>query len=542
MTSKRFIVVGLNQGHNGGCAIIVNGQIKCAIAEERLNRQRYSNGYINSLIYCLKSANIKLSEVDLFVFSSYGPNLSPHYSGDLPYLGIDSKKCIAVDHHLSHAYGSFLTSPFQKALIVIIDGQGNEFMTESYYAGDGSSITKIGGNNPKRSPAKGIGRTYEAFTNFLGWTDDEAGKTMGLAAYGNPNYCKIPLFRLKEDKVEGDLNYTHEQGVIDFMRRKKVTFGMPYAKGKTDLSQHAAAYIQRQTEEIILNLVKHLVRKTGLKNLCIGGGVGLNCLTNTRLLHESEIENIFVLPASSDQGQALGNALYGYYFLTGQKSHITIETDYFGKSYSEKDILNTLKRHPWYISNKIIPNKEFKYSKKNNVEKVAAQLIAVGKIVGWFQGGSELGPRALGNRSILADPRDLNSKEKLNKKIKKREEFRPFAPSVLLEGSPSFFNIDIPSPFMLLAPKVKPEVAQLIPAVVHKDGTSRIQTVKKTQNERFYNLINEFYKITNIPLILNTSFNSQGPIVETPFNALATFLSTDMDFLIIDDYLISKSG
>lgn len=242
-SSKKTVVVGLNIGHDGGAAVVIDGVIRCAISEERLNRKKYSPGYLNAFFYCLNTLNLKVKDIDLVVFSSYGKRLPPHYQGELKFLGIPSKKFITVDHHLSHAFGAYFLSPFNDALILIIDGQGNENDTESYYIGEGQRIEKIGGNSLTRISAKGIGRTYEAFTNFLGWIDQEAGKTMALAAYGNPSTISIPLFKLKGLEVISDLNYKYEKGVMEFAKRDNLDFGHPYTRGKHPKSANVAAYI-----------------------------------------------------------------------------------------------------------------------------------------------------------------------------------------------------------------------------------------------------------------------------------------------------------
>lgn len=539
---KPIVVVGVNEGHDGGAAILVDGVIKCAISEERLNRKKYSPGYLNSLFYCLNATNLKIKDISLVVFSSYHKRLPAGYQGELKPLGISSEKFITIDHHLSHAFGAYFLSPFDDALVLVIDGQGNENDTESYYIGEGQKLEKIGGNSPKRIPAKGIGRTYEAFTNFLGWIDQEAGKTMALAGYGDCSSFKIPLFELKNTEVVGSLDYKYEKGVIKFAKKHSLDFGPPYSKGTHPKSADVAAYIQRELERILLELVSELVRKTGKKKLCIAGGVALNCAANGNLLKSGAVEDIFVLPASSDRGQCIGNALYGFYKLEGYIPKNPLRNDYFGREYSGEEIISVLSREKGYIEKHIPTFCSFQFEKQENIAKVVAQLLAEGKIVGWFQGGSELGPRALGHRSILCDPRKLELKDMLNQKVKHREIFRPFAPSCLLEKTSEFFGCDKPFPYMLFAIPVKSDKKNKIPAVVHVDETSRIQTVTREDNDIFYEVIKEFYNLTGIPMVLNTSFNSQEPIVETPENALSTFLKTEIDYLAIGDYLVWKKN
>jgi len=537
---KKVVVVGVNEGHDGGAAVVIDGIVRCAISEERLNRKKYSPGYLNSFFYCLNALNLKIEDISLIVFSNYHRPLSNHYQGALKSLGISNQKFITVDHHLSHAFGAYFLSPFEDALILVVDGQGNYNDAESYYIGERQKVEKIGGNSQDRIPAKGIGRTYEAFTNFLGWIDQEAGKTMALAAYGDPKFFKIPLFTLKGIEVVGALNYKYEKGAIDFAKRYSLDFGPPYARGTTQKSAHIAAYIQSETERIIIELVRELVKRTGKRKLCMAGGVALNCVANAKLLQSGIVDDIFVLPAASDKGQCIGNALYGFYRLTGYLPRQPLHNDYFGREYSEDEIISVLQRERGYIEKHIPTHCGFQFKKQSPISKVVAELLAEGKIVAWFQGGSELGPRALGHRSILCDPRKIELRERLNQTIKHRESFRPFAPSCLLEKASKYFKCDRPFPYMLFALPVKSDKINEIPAVIHKNSTARIQTVTKEENDIFYDLIKEFYKLTGIPMLLNTSFNSQEPIVETPENALSTFLKTDLDYLAIGDYLVWK--
>ena len=537
---KKVVVVGVNEGHDGGAAVVIDGIVRCAISEERLNRKKYSPGYLNSFFYCLNALNLKIEDISLIVFSNYHRPLSNHYQGALKSLGISNQKFITVDHHLSHAFGAYFLSPFEDALILVVDGQGNYNDAESYYIGERQKVEKIGGNSQDRIPAKGIGRTYEAFTNFLGWIDQEAGKTMALAAYGDPKFFKIPLFTLKGIEVVGALNYKYEKGAIDFAKRYSLDFGPPYARGTTQKSAHIAAYIQSETERIIIELVRELVKRTGKRKLCMAGGVALNCVANAKLLQSGIVDDIFVLPAASDKGQCIGNALYGFYRLTGYLPRQPLHNDYFGREYSEDEIISVLQRERGYIEKHIPTHCGFQFKKQSPISRVVAELLAEGKIVAWFQGGSELGPRALGHRSILCDPRKIESRERLNQTIKHRESFRPFAPSCLFEKASKYFKCDRPFPYMLFALPVKSDKINEIPAVIHKNSTARIQTVTKEENDIFYDLIKEFYKLTGIPMLLNTSFNSQEPIVETPENALSTFLKTDLDYLAIGDYLVWK--
>lgn len=537
---KKTVVVGLNIGHDGGAAIVVDGKVICAISEERLNRQRYSHGYLQSFFYCLKTARVTINDISLIVFSSYGNKLPEKFQGELKILGLPESKFTSVDHHLSHAYGAYFLSPFKDALVVIIDGEGNNSDTESYYLGKEQTLSKIGGNDPKRPEAQGIGRTYEAFTNFLGWTDQDAGKTMGLAPFTDSASIKTPLYEIKNTQVNSLLSEKYEAGAIGFIRKNRLPFGKPYSQGITKQGMLTAAYVQKQTERIVIELIKRLVGKTGKRKLCLAGGVALNSCINTRLIQEKIVDDIFILPAASDRGQPLGNALYGYHKLTSSLPRNPLRHDYFGREYSQAEILAALQRDPDANVRKVVPKKNLVYEQQKNIAKITANLISEGKIIGWFQGGSELGPRALGHRGMVCDPRHQKMKQWLNERVKHREPFRPFAPSCLLEKAAQYYDFPLPSPYMLFVLPVREKYRSTIPAVTHVDYTGRLQTTTGKDNGIYHDLIKEFYRLTGVPVILETSFNDNEPIVETPGDAVSTFLRTEIDYLAIGNYLVWK--
>lgn len=535
--NKKTVVVGVNTGHDGGAAVIVDGIIKCAISEERLNRRKHSPGYINSVFYCLNALKLKLDDVSLFAFSAYGERLPKRYSGDLACLNLPNKRFITVDHHLSHAYGAYCLSPFEDALVLVIDGQGNGNDTESYYVADSERIDQIGGNLSGRNPAKGIGRTYEAFTNFLGWADYDAGKTMAIASYGNSDEISIPLFKFNNFyHIESALEYKYEKGVIEFAKKYSLNFGIPYIKKLTPDSIRTAAYVQSHTERTIIELVKRLAAHTGRKRLCMAGGVALNCAINGKLLSQHIVDDIFISPAPSDTGQAIGNALYGFHYLTGHMPRNEIKNSYFGRSYTEDEILMVLRKYCNGNVRKEIPKVSFTYEKQASITKSVADLLAKGNLICWYQGGSELGPRALGNRSILSGPSNLDAKHILNTRVKHRDNFHPFAPSCLFEKVHTYFEVKKETPYMSFAVPARKDNSHKISAVIHVDNTARLQSVSK-KNGLFYGLIKEYEDITGIPILLNTSFNRREPIVETPKDAISTFLSSPIDFLAIGDYL-----
>ncbi len=532
-------IVGFNVGHNGSCTIIYKNKI-ISIAEERLNRKKYSDGYLYSFFYCLEELGIKADDVDLFVSSCYGDRLEKNYMGQFKNIISDKSKFITIDHHLSHAASCYYLSPFEESLIIVIDGLGNMNDTESYYIGKGSKIEKIGGNDPKRSKYKGIGRTYETFTNFCGWSAQEAGKTMGLSAYGKNKYPNVDLFEMNDKlEISSKCESKYIEGALNFIKNNNLDFG---EKCKGFENKDAAFYVQIQTEKIILELVNKLYDKYKIKNLCVAGGVFLNGIVNQRILDETPIEKIFVVPCCDDTGQSFGNALFGYHNYYNFNNKLEMETPYLGKEYTEDDILDVLeKRQRKFILPYIVKGCNFKYKKSTDICKETAELLSNGKIIGWFQGASEIGPRALGNRSILCAPYPSNMKDVLNLRIKHRESFRPFAPAIMEKFASDYFKLDGDSPYMLKVPIGTALAKEKIPATLHVDFSGRVQTVNENINKRFYGLLKEFNNITGVPVLLNTSFNDNGePIIESPKDAMIMFCCSDLDYLVIGDYLIWK--
>lgn len=532
-------IVGFNTGHHGSCCVINKNSI-IAIAEERLNRKKYSEGYLYGLAYCLKELGISIHDVDLFVSSSYHKELPKNFQGDLILFGLDKNKFISVDHHLSHAYSAYFLSPFDKAMVMVIDGLGNNSDTESYYLANNNSIKKIGGNDSNRSMYKGIGRTYETFTNFCGWSAQEAGKTMGLANYGQDKYPKVPLYSINnKEQIESMAEGKYFHAALNFIKERGLNFGKPFSGYP---NKDAAFFVQDRTEKIIIELINKLYEKYKIENLCLAGGVFLNSILNEKILNQTKIKNLFGPPCCDDTGQAFGNALYGFHEYYKNNKVYTLPNAYLGREYTEKEILDVLnKRQNIFTLPYEVKSKNFKFKKCKDICKETAELLAKGKIVGWFQGGSEIGPRALGHRSILCAPFPAIMKEVLNKKIKHREEFRPFAPSILKEYLGEYFETKNDSPFMLKVVKTRKAIWNEVPAIMHIDKTARVQTVTAKDNGIYYKLIKSFYKITGVPVIINTSFNNSGePIIETPKDAMVMFCETPMDYLIIENYLIWK--
>jgi carbamoyltransferase len=536
--SSNPVSIGLNIGHDGGCAIL-DGERIIAIAEERLNRTRYSSGWHTALAYCLEASDVRLSEVDAVVFSSTGPRLPDGFTGGLDRYGVDPSRIHVLDHHLSHAYSAFCMSGFDDALVVVADGAGNDRDTESYYLADRSGLEKVGGNRPDRARAGGIGATYEAFTNYIGFHEQEAGKTMALASFGDPDAYRIPLFDLNVvTQVEGVLSETHERGLADYAAARGLDIGPPHMIDD-QRSMDLASWVQRETEDILVRIVDHLFSRHGRRRVCFAGGVAMNCVANSALRHRTGAD-LFVVPPASDRGQALGNALHGMHLLTGSVPRHRLENDSFGRTYTAEEVLLALRRHPRSMIAERHPRHRFTYERVDDPATVAAELIADGKIIGWFQGGSELGARALGHRSILTDPRSAEARDILNSRIKHREWFRPFAPAVLTECASEWFEIDHESPFMLFAPHARPQRRSQLAGVTHTDGTARVQTVRADHDPDFHRLISRVGALTGVPVVLNTSFNDREPIVESPAHAVATFTASDLDALVMGEYLVVK--
>lgn len=548
---------------NGGACLIVDGKVKMLINEERLTRQQYSAGFKLSFDYLLKNNNLKLEDIDLFVASrclDTIPSIS-EIQKQLQENGFDvpKNKIDVCDHHLSHAYSAYYPSGFDKAIIMVIDGDGNVLVKKmkdgtenaknyyrnkiehnSYYVGDVNKIELFERDNID-AEENGFGGVYRYFTYFCGFYGYKfAGKLMGLSAYGQKRnkYKDVKIFDLLPNGqvkcLIPDINRDREKSpmVVEKWLAKqgiKVKARKPDEK-ITERIEDIAYLIQRELDRALVYKVDYLVKKTGINNLCIAGGVGLNAVSNRAIIDNTGINNIFIQPAAGDSGQCLGNAYYGV--AKHDKKHIARKplSVYQGKEYSEKDILNALQ----YVDEPI------KYTKMkfDDLAKIAAKKIAENNIVGWFQGRSEMGPRALGNRSILANPINKNMKDILNAKVKHREEFRPFAPSVLEEKVNKWFDIDFKAPYMIINAQVKNPAK--VPSITHKDGSARLQTVNKKDNLRYHKLISEFEKITRVPIVINTSLNDNESIVETPRDAINLFLRTGIDYLFVGDYFVEK--
>lgn len=440
-----------------------------------------------------------------------------------------------LDHHDCHAASAFLVSPFEEAAVLVIDGIG-EWESTTWYLGTGTRLQRLGNLGFPNS----LGLLWEKISKFLGFSEYDACKVMGLASYGTPERYLEAFGRLLQIDCGG--KFAVEDGIArlrneDYSGLEEL-FGIarssqPIDRAHADTQPYVeiAAALQKSTEEAVLAVARKLKQQTGAGSLCLAGGVALNCVGNGRLIEEDLFENVFIQPAAHDAGTAIGAAFLIWNQVLDQPRTQVFDSPYLGPSFLDEEIQEALDA------------RGLAYQRFERTEEVAARLIAEGKVVGWFQGAMEIGPRALGNRSILADPRCPDMTSVLNLKVKHREPFRPFCPSVLAHKAGEWFHIDrpaLPASYMLAAFRVREGRAGAIPAVVHIDGTSRIQLVRREINPRFFALISEFERLTGVPLVLNTSFNDDEPIVCTPADAVATFLRTRIDALVAGSFVALK--
>jgi carbamoyltransferase len=434
-----------------------------------------------------------------------------------------------IGHHDAHA-AAFFVSPFEDATVLVMDGYGDDAAT-SVYTGAGNRLQR----RWRTTIFNSLGILYTVVTQHLGFRpNQDEGKVMGLAAYGEPTYCDA--FR-DVIHLTPDGRYQINMGYFDYdsyglarpLRRKFLDRFGPPRNPSDELTEHhrdLAFALQSRVEEAILHLARGLLRDYPSRNLCLVGGVALNCVANARVLAETDFKQVWIPPNASDTGATFGSALWRHHQDLDQPRKFELCSASYGKSYKDADIESALDRMA--MRNEYLPDEE--------LQRRVATDLANGKIVAWFQGRFEIGPRALGNRSILADPRRAEMKDILNRRVKHREPFRPFAPAVLRERISEWFQFDRADPFMTMAPKVVPDKEAIIPAAIHADHTGRIQTVDAEANPRYHGVIREFERITGVPIVLNTSFNRQEPIVASPEQAISCFLRTDMDVLVMGNY------
>jgi carbamoyltransferase len=453
--------------------------------------------------------------------------------GLLWHFGLHKKlmQIVQVKHHDAHA-AIFFASPFDEAAVLVMDGHGDE-TAQSAYAGKGNRLERLWMSEVYDS----LGFLYTAVTAYLGFKPFAEGTVMALAGTGKPTYADKfkDLVRLEP---EGRFSINRSLISYDTHGIKKPfkdwftqAFGprRQYDEPITDRHRDLAFALQATIEDTILHVARALLRQHKSRNLCLTGGVALNCVANARILEDTDYEQVWVPPCASDSGAPLGSALWHYHQTLGRPRGFELKHSFYGRDYSEQEILRALDA----------AGLSYKRMSEEELTSAVAGDIAAAKIVAWFQGRAELGPRALGNRSILADPRDPAMKDRINARVKHREPFRPFAPAILQERASEFFEIEQIDPFMTMAPKVRPEKAALIPAGLHVDGTARIQTVDRATNPRFYRIIEKFAELTGVPVVLNTSFNLKEPIVQTPEDAISCFLRTQMDVLVLGDFYVT---
>ena len=583
--------------HDSAAALIVDGKIIAAAQEERFSRKKHDSSYpFNAVEFVLKRANLSLNKIDYIVFYekpflkferlletylAFAPRGFKSFSMAMPIWlreklfqkkvlfnelknhnknFNDINKIYFSEHHYSHAASAFYPSPFKKAVILTLDGVG-EWATTTLAKGDEQNLEILKEIHFPHS----IGLLYSAFTYYTGFKVNSGEyKVMGLAPYGEPKFKNLILDKLIDLKEDGTFRlnmeyFDYATGLKMINNKFSKLFGQPARNPDKDLltqfHMDIASSIQTVTEEVILRLTKSISKEYGSKNLCMSGGVALNCVANGKILKEKIFENIWIQPAAGDAGGALGAALALWYKeLKNKRSESPkdeMQGSYLGPSFDDFEIENDLKRL------------EAKYTKfsENDILKIAAEELSKEKTIGWFQGRMEFGPRALGARSIIADPRSNKMQKNLNLKVKFRESFRPFAPSIIREDVSKWFELDCDSPYMLLVANVNKSIRKEmtseekklfgidklnikrsdIPAVTHVDYSARIQTVHKNTNPKYYKLLQSFKKITGCPVLVNTSFNIRGePIVCSVEDAYRCFMGTNLDILICGNFILYK--
>ena len=589
--------------HDSAAALVQDGKIIAAAQEERFTRKKHDDGFpVNAIQYCLDEAGIDASDLKCVVFydkpfikferlletyHAFAPkglssfvNAIPVWLKDKLFMkslirkqlkGIGLVADIPIlftEHHLSHAASAFFPSPFEEAAILTIDGVG-EWTTTAISHGKNNQITILKELHFPHS----IGLLYSAFTYYCGFRVNSGEyKLMGLAPYGISDSDRVEKFKhlilehLVDVRSDGSLllnmNYFNFATGLTMCNNKKWAqlFGIQRRNEESEITQpymDMALAIQQVTDDIVLQLAHTARQLTGCKNLVMAGGVALNCVSNGKIYESGLFENLWIQPAAGDAGGALGAALTGWYQFCDQQRVVdpsdSMQGSYLGPSYTDHDIFKLIHRFD-------IPYQH--YPDFDDLAKLTASLINQGKVIGWFQGRMEFGPRALGNRSIIGDARNPEMQKKMNLKIKFRESFRPFAPAILEEDIAEYCSFNTPSPYMLL---VMPVLAQRcsklpadysesdmysrlyfersdVPAITHIDYSARVQTVSKATNERFWKVINEFKKLTGYGIVINTSYNVRGePIVGTPFDAFRCFMNTEIDYLVLNDFMFDKT-
>ena len=575
-------ILGINAYHgNASAAIVCDGRLVAAVEEERFNRVKYAAGFpAQAIRYCLKEAGLELKDVDHVAvprnpYARLATKL--FYAIRMPSFARERAKVLAkftgvpealahafdmdptsidatfhrVEHHQAHLASAFFVSPFERAALLSADGLG-DFASTMWGTGNGSRMKIDGAIAFPHS----LGIFYSAVTQYLGFLKyGDEYKVMGLAAYGEAEQLEglRDIVRTHGDGFRLGLDYfTHHRNGPEMSwaeADKTPTVGKMFSEGmerrlgprrnpEEPLEQrhrNLASALQARLEEIYLGMLMKLAERTGLKAVCLAGGVAFNCVANGKIFDNTGFEQVYVHPAAGDAGLAVGAAYYVWHQILGKPRSFVMDHAYWGPGYSSEEVQKAIE------ANGLGKNGcRIEELAEDSLMQRTAAIIADGKILGWFQGRAEWGPRALGNRSIVADPRRPEMKEILNQRIKHREIFRPFAPSILAESTSEWFEKSHPSPFMTLAYSVRSEKRAKIPAPTHVDGTGRLQTVTRDANPRYWSLIKAFEQLTGVPVVLNTSFNDNEPIVCRPEEALDCFLRTQMDALVLGNILMTR--
>ena len=586
-------ILGINAYHpDSSACLLKNGKLLFAAEEERFNRIKHWSGFpFESIKFCLEAEKVTINDIKVVslnynsnssIFQKFSFTIKNSLNSKFIFQKVLEKKIrnnikkdfklffnsdfdgrfFNVEHHLSHIASAYFFSPYNNSVLLSLDGFG-DFSSTAWGLGINDKITL----DQRIYFPHSLGIFYQAMTQYLGFFNyGDEYKLMGLAAYGKPIFVNAIKKIVDNDNDIFNLNlkyFLHHKENINFnfkdgypvfnnlFSNKLIEYlGPAREKGEKLTKRHIdlACSVQAVYEDIFLKILIFLYEKYKIKNLSFAGGCAMNSSANGKIITNTPFDRVFVQPAAGDAGGALGSAVYTWYKFFNNKKYFffkkklarknKIKHSYFGPCFNNKDVEIEIKK------SKIFFNKnKIKYKKISNYKKLCkliSKKIVNGKIIGWFQDRMEWGPRALGNRSILADPRNRKIRDILNIKIKKREIFRPFAPSILREEVSKWFEVDDENPFMTKVYKIKNNKRDLIPAVCHIDGTGRLQTVRKVNNKKYYFLIKEFFKLTGVPILLNTSFNESEPIVCTPRNAIDCFIRTNMDFIVLQDWIIYR--
>ena len=552
------ISMGIHMGHDRSVSIVENGKLIGSLAAERIDRIKHSRSSlipfetIDKLLEYLSIDILSIKYVGITYVSVNADNLVQYYTDQLKvhYAGWNFK-IIPVSHHLAHAASAYYTSSFEKTLVFVADGGGDiingQEESESVYIASGNQIELLEQrlqsnivhtlsreqfhlypfmNEAYKSEQVSIAKKYEQITYIVGFSWNQAGKTMGLASYGQ-NLFPLDIPKINNLQYDITLDY-----LVKEIYQQYLCSGLKYPFYIRENKENIAKTIQTYTEKLVLSIFEYLINKYQIKDICVAGGLFLNCLLNHKILEAFPDISLHICPAAGDDGQSIGAAFIAYQYFVDNRLMCGTTIPYLGLSYDKTRILEAINRHGLQYQY---------YENYEDLFPIVAKEIYSNKIIGFFTGRSEIGPRALCHRSILANATWKGMKDYLNNKVKHRENFRPFAPVILEQFEMDYFKLKQTSPYMLLAPETNEEYISCIPSVVHIDKTARVQSVKEENNPYICGIIREFYRLSGIPVILNTSFNDNGePIVESPDDAINTFLVTQIDVLVIENFILYK--